>query len=143
MLQSGGASAISSLNQCARSSKRTDFTKENVINSEELARLCASIAADKKAEDIIAIDLRSLSTFTDFFVICSGASEPQLKAIAGEIKDRLKVEHATPALGIDGFPLSQWVVADFGSVVVHVFHPEKRALYRLEDLWNDAPRLSL
>ncbi len=105
--------------------------------------MCASIAADKKAEDIVAIDLRNLSTFTDFFVICTGQSEPQLKAIAGEINDRLKKEHDTKALGVDGFPLSQWVVADFGSVVVHVFHPEKRALYRLEDLWNDAPRLSL
>jgi ribosome-associated protein len=105
--------------------------------------LCASIAADKKAEDIIAIDLRDLSTFTDFFVICTGTSEPQLKAIAGEISDRLKKDHGVRPLGVDGFPLSQWVVADFGSVVVHCFHQSKREIYRLEELWNDAPRLTL
>ena len=105
--------------------------------------MCATIAADKKAEDIVAIDLRNLSTFTDFFLVCTGASEPQLKAIASEIADRLKKEHGIRPLGVDGFPLSQWVVADFGSVVVHVFHPLKREVYRLEDLWNDAPRLSL
>jgi ribosome-associated protein len=105
--------------------------------------LCVSIAADKKAEDIVAIDLRNLSTFTDFFVVCTGASEPQLKAIANGIGDRLKKEHDLKPMGVDGFPLSQWVVADFGSVVVHIFHPEKRAIYRLEDLWNDAPRLTI
>ena len=105
--------------------------------------MCVSIAADKKAEDIVAIDLRNLSTFTDFFVVCTGASEPQLKAIASEMSDRLKRDHDLKPMGVDGFPLSQWVVADFGSVVVHVFHPEKRALYRLEDLWNDAPRLKI
>ena len=105
--------------------------------------MCASIAADKKAEDIVAIDLRNMSTFTDFFVICTGSSDPQLKAIAGEIADRLKKDHGMKPMGIDGFPLSQWVVADFGSVVVHIFHASKREVYRLEDLWNDAPRLSL
>jgi ribosome-associated protein len=113
------------------------------INSEALARLCASIAADKKAEDIIALDLRGHSSFTDFFVICTGTSEPQLKAIASEIQDRVKKDHHRKPLGVDGPPLSQWVVADYGDVVLHVFHSSKRDLYRLEDLWNDAPRLKL
>jgi ribosome-associated protein len=117
-------------------------TKETAINSEDLARLCANLAADKKAEDILVLDLRGLSSFTDFYVICSGSSEPQLKAIAGEISDRLKQEGVRP-LGIDGFPLSQWVVADYGSVVVHIFHTSKREIYRLEEMWNDAPRLKL
>jgi ribosome-associated protein len=75
-------------------------------------------------------------------VICSGTSEPQLKAIANELESRVKKEGVRP-LGVDGFPLSQWVVADLGSVVVHIFHTAKRALYRLEELWNDAPRLKL
>ena len=119
------------------------FTKEKTINSDELARLCAAIAADKKAEDIQVLDLRGLSSFTDFFVICSGSSEPQLKAIANEIHERLKKEHGENPLGIDGFPLSQWVVADYGSVVVHIFHTSKREVYRLEDMWNDAPRLKI
>ena len=117
-------------------------TKEKAIKSEDLARLCANLAADKKAEDILVLDLRGLSTFTDFYVICSGSSEPQLKAIAGEISDQLKKEGVRP-LGVDGFPLSQWVVADYGSVVVHIFHTSKREIYRLEEMWNDAPRLKL
>ena len=114
---------------------------EKAINSEELARLCATITADKKAEDIVIIDLRKLSTFTDFYVICTGASEPQLKAIANEVSDRLRKDYNERPLGVDGFPLSQWVVADYGSVVMHIFHASKREVYRLEELWNDAPRL--
>jgi ribosome-associated protein len=99
--------------------------------------------AGKKAEDIVVIDLRKLSSFTEFFVVCSGASEPQLKAIVNDLKDRLLKEHKVKSIGTDGFPLSQWIVADYGDVVVHVFHKNKRDLYRLEDLWNDAPRLKL
>ena len=137
------ASAISFPKWCAKSSRRTAFTKETPIKSDKLAKLCASIAADKKAEDIVVLDLRKLSSFTDFFVICTGASEPQLKAIASEIEDRLKKEHKVRPMGVDGYPLSQWVIADYGDVVVHIFHPEKRALYCLEDMWNDAPRLKV
>src|SRR5215204_1546323 len=101
-------------------------TKETAINSEALARLCANLAADKKAEDILVLDLRGLSSFTDFYVICTGSSEPQLKAIAGEVEDRLKKEHGRRAMGVDGYPLSQWVVADYGDVVMHIFHTAKR-----------------
>ena len=87
------------------------------------------------------LDLRGLSTFTDYFVICSAASEPQLKAIANEIEKQLKEEHAVRPVAIDGFPASQWMVLDYLQVVVHIFHREKRAFYSLETLWGDAPRL--
>jgi len=87
------------------------------------------------------LDLRGISTFTDFFVICSATSEPQLKAIASEIETRLKEERATRPAAIDGFPASQWMVLDYLQVVVHVFHRDKRAFYSLEDLWGDAPRI--
>jgi ribosome-associated protein len=123
--------------------KRTSFTKETAIKSDKLAKLCASIIADKKGEDIVAIDLRKLSTFTDFFVVCTGSSEPQLKAIVNELESRLKKDHKTAPLGVDGFPMSQWIVADYGDVVVHIFHKSKRDVYRIEDLWGDAPRLKL
>jgi len=73
-------------------------------------------------------------------VICSGTSEPQLKAIANEIATRLKEEHVRP-VAIDGFPASQWMVLDYLQVVVHIFHREKRAFYSLEDLWGDATRV--
>jgi ribosome-associated protein len=87
------------------------------------------------------LDLRGISTFTDFFVICSATSEPQLKAIANEIETELRKEHATRPVAIDGFPASQWIVLDYLHVVVHVFHRDKRAFYSLEDLWGDAPRI--
>ena len=87
------------------------------------------------------LDLRGISTFTDFFVICSATSEPQLKAIAGEIKTRLKQDHSVRAVAIDGFPASQWIVLDYLQVVVHIFHRDKREFYSLEDLWGDAPRV--
>jgi len=85
--------------------------------------------------------LRAISTFTDFFVICSATSEPQLKAVANEIETRLRKDHSIRAVAIDGFPASQWIVLDYLQVVVHVFHRDKRAFYSLEDLWGDAPCL--
>ena len=87
--------------------------------------------------------MRGISSFTDFFLIASGNSEPHLKALIGELEDRLKKDHGVKAHAIDGFPLSQWVIADFSDVVVHLFSAEKRALYSLEDLWADAPRLTI
>ncbi len=89
------------------------------------------------------LDLRGISTFTDFFVICSGSSEPHLKAIAGEIETRLRDDYAVRAVAVDGFPASQWIVLDYLQVIVHVFHSEKRDFYSLEDLWSDAPRLTI
>ena len=88
------------------------------------------------------LDLREISTFTDYFVICSGTSEPHLKAIAGEVEARLKEDHGVRASAVDGFPASQWIVLDYLQVIVHVFHRDKRAFYRLEDLWGDAPRVA-
>lgn len=113
------------------------------MTSETLATLCAAAAADKKAVDIVALDLRGISTFTDFFVICSGTSEPHLKAIASSIEDTLRTDHNVRPSAVDGYPLSQWIVMDFSDVIVHIFHESKREFYSLEDLWSDAPRLAL
>jgi ribosome-associated protein len=91
----------------------------------------------------VAIDLRGISNFTDFFVICSGTSEPHLKAIAGEIEERLKADNHVKPVAVDGYPMSHWIVIDYSDVVVHIFHAQKRGFYALEDLWGDAPRLPL
>ena len=91
----------------------------------------------------MVLDLRDISTFTDFFVICSGSSEPQLKAIAGEIEVRLRKEYSIRPAAVDGFPTSQWIVLDYLQVIVHIFHAEKRDFYALEDLWSDAPHLQI
>lgn len=113
------------------------------MNSEQLATLCAKAALDKKATDVVALDLRGVSSFTDFFVLCSGSSEPHLKAIAGEMQDQMRKEHGLSPLRVEGVPFSQWVVVDFGDVIVHIFHEQKRSVYALEDLWGDVPKLPL
>ena len=89
------------------------------------------------------LDLRGISTLTDFFVICSGSSDPHLKAIAGEIETKLREDYDTRPAAVDGFPASQWIVLDYLQVIVHVLHREKRDFYSLEDLWSDAPRLTV
>lgn len=91
----------------------------------------------------MVLDLREISTFTDFFVLCSGTSEPHLKAIAGEIETRLREDDQVRPTAVDGFPASQWIVIDYLQVIVHVFHRDKREFYSLEDLWSDAPRLTI
>ena len=91
----------------------------------------------------MVMDLRGISTFTDFFVLCSGNSEPHLKAIANGIEERLREDYDIRPAAVDGFPASQWIVLDYLQVIVHVFHRDKREFYSLEDLWSDAPRLTI
>jgi ribosome-associated protein len=112
-----------------------------MIDSETLARACAAAAADKKAENPVMLDMQGISNFTDFFVICSGSSEPQLKAIASAIREQVREKHDRRPRSEDGFPASQWVILDYGDVIVHLFHTEKRELYGLENLWSDARRV--
>ena len=110
---------------------------------EALVRLCAEGALDKKAEDVVILDMRGISSFTDFFLIATGTSEPQLKAIAASIRGKVRDTTGLRPIAEDGFPGSQWVIIDYGSVIVHIFHSEKRAVYGLEDLWNDARRIEI
>ena len=109
---------------------------------ETLARLAAVYADDKKGENIVILDVRGISMVADYLVICDGSSLPHLRAIRNEISDRLREEHKIKPYAAHGSPDSGWMLLDFGDVVVHIFHGEKRAFYALEDLWNDAPRLS-
>jgi ribosome-associated protein len=114
-----------------------------VIEGIELARAAARGAEDKQAEDIVVMDLRGLSSIADYFVICSGTSLPHLKAIHREIFEQLAKEHASKPRTTEGVAESQWLILDYGDVIVHVMHSEKRLFYALEDLWNDAPRVGL
>ena len=107
----------------------------------ELAHRCVQFAQEKKASDPIIMDLRTISTICDYLVICSAQSEPQIKAIVNEVEKAIKDEQGRPPLAVDGFPTSQWVVMDYGDVMVHVFHEQKRGVYGLEDLWGDAPQV--
>jgi ribosome-associated protein len=110
---------------------------------EDIAKTCAEAAAEKKAIDIVLLDMRGVSEFTDFFLICSGNSEPQLKAISSSIREMVREKNHVRPLAEDGFPLSQWVVLDYGSVICHIFLESKREFYDLEGLWSDAKRVSL
>ncbi len=112
-----------------------------MAESVTIARACAQAADDKKAADIALLDMREAASFTDFFVICGADSIPQIRAIADAIRVRLREDFHRRPQAEDGFPASQWVVLDYGDVVIHIFHNEKRTYYGLESLWSDAPRL--
>jgi ribosome-associated protein len=111
------------------------------MDSRKLALLCRQLADNKKAEDIVILDVRELSSVTDYFVIASGTSEPHLRAIVDEIADRLRDEHDLRPRAIDGTLQAAWVVLDFFDVIVHVMRQDLRERYDLETLWGDAPRL--
>jgi len=106
-----------------------------------LALLCRELADNKKAEDIVILDLRKLSSITDYFVICTGSSEPHLRAIVDEIQEHLEQDQQLSARGTDGSVNTSWVVLDYFDVIVHVMRKDVRELYNLEDLWGDAPRV--
>jgi ribosome-associated protein len=106
----------------------------------ERACLCARVAADHKARDITVLDMRGVTPLYDFLVLATGTSRRQIHTLAEEIDAALHAEGEV-RLGIEGYEASKWVVQDYGDVVVHVFDPEVREYYALEDLWADAPRL--
>ena len=103
----------------------------------DLARRIVELAEDKKAADIVLLDLGELTTVADAFVICSGGSERQIAAIANGILEALRNEGVKP-FGREGTPESHWVLVDFGSVIVHVFTPPERDYYELEKHWSGA-----
>ena len=102
-------------------------------------RRAAELALERKAHDVVVLDLRGISTATDYFVIASGRSDVQVKAIADHVVDELKQESVRPE-HVEGMRGARWVLIDYVDFVVHVFHPEARAFYQLETLWGDAPR---
>ena len=111
------------------------------MDSKRLAQLCREFADTKKAEDIVVLDVRKLSSVTDFFVIASGTSEPHLRAILDEVTDRLREEHDVRPRAVDGTVHGAWVVLDFFDVIVHLMRADARERYDLESLWGDAPRV--
>jgi len=98
----------------------------------------AELALDRKAEDVVALDLRGISSATDFFVLATGNSDIQVRAIADRILEGLAKESVRP-LHVEGKDRARWVLLDFVDFVVHVFHPQAREFYQLELLWGDAP----
>jgi ribosome-associated protein len=113
------------------------------VDSEAMARMLAKIADSKKAEDVVALDMRELVGYTDFLVVCTARNERQAKAIHDEVHLRLKREQGLLPANVEGEANAQWVLMDYLDCVLHVFVPELRERYRLDVLWAEAPRLDL
>lgn len=108
----------------------------------EFAKIAAGAAADKKARDIVMLDIRGLSVIADYFVLCSGNSTTQVQAIAKAVKDKMN-EKGLPVRGMEGYEEAKWVLIDCGDVVVHIFRSEEREFYNLDRVWSDARELSI
>jgi len=118
------------------------YTGRRLIVQEAKAKAVAIAQAsvEKKATDVLVLNVAKLTSVTDYLVLCSGESERQVRAIADNI-DRLLSSRRTPPLSIEGISSSQWVLMDFGDVVAHIFLSDVREHYALEKLWGDAPRV--
>jgi ribosome-associated protein len=115
----------------------------NQAQSEQLARHLAAVADSKKAEDLVVLDMRELVAYTDFLAICTARGERQARAIVDEVRVRVKRESGVLPGGVDGGGEAGWTILDYLDCVLHVFTPDARERYGLEDLWRDAPRLEL
>jgi len=118
-------------------------SSENQMTPEDLARAIVDYASGRKAIDIVQLDLRAMIGYTDYFVICSGRTERQTKAIHDAIYEGLKSTHRRLPERVEGLPGARWILMDYLDVVVHVFVPETREYYRLEQLWGEAPAQAL
>ncbi len=105
-----------------------------------MAITCAEIADEKKAQDIVVLDISKLTFIAEYFVICTGINERQLQTIADETKARLK-KRSIQNIGIEGYNEAKWILMDYGDVIVHLFGKEMRSFYDLELLWGDAPKI--
>ena len=111
------------------------------MDSKKLALLCGELADNKKAENVAVLDVRKISSITDYFVVATGGSEPHLRAISDEITEKLRKDHGLRPRAVDGTLQTAWLVLDYFDVIVHVMRPDVRERYDLETLWGDAPRV--
>ena len=112
------------------------------LSTEEKTTLISQIVADRKAIDVVVLDMADASSITDYFLICSGGSQRQVQAIADAIGEQLKQAGIT-SLGVEGYREGHWILMDYGDVIVHVFSQETREFYDLERLWANAPKIDL
>jgi ribosome-associated protein len=110
----------------------------DLMSERELLMTAVKAADDKRAEDIMVLNMKGISLIADYFVICHGNSDKQVQAIAREIREKAE-EQGYNLKRMEGFDEARWVLIDIGDVVVHVFHKEERSYYNLERLWGDAP----
>jgi len=113
-----------------------------MMQSRDLARTIAQLLDNKKGIDIEIIEIEELTIIADYFVLCTGTSTVHLRALADEVELKLKEGQSLPPLGIEGYDTGNWILMDYGSVVVHLFTEDTRKYYSLERLWSDAPRIN-
>ncbi len=106
-----------------------------ILESLEVARKIVDILENKKGEDIVLIDIHELADFTDYFLICTGTSDRMLQSLADEVVEQMKIQYDVRGR-IEGQPQDGWVLIDFSDVILHLFSPDRRSYYRLEDLWG-------
>jgi ribosome-associated protein len=111
------------------------------MDSKKLALLCRDLAENRKAENTVVLDVKKVSSVTDYFVVASGTSEPHLRAITDEITEKLREEYGLRPRAVDGTLQTAWVVLDYFDVIVHVMRTDVRERYNLEGLWGDAPQV--
>lgn len=112
------------------------------MTKETLLQTAYNAAEDKKAEDIVVLNMEGISLLADYFIICSGNSDRQVQAIAKELIDKAH-EAGTPVKSVEGFDAARWILVDLGDVVAHVFHKDERNYYNLERLWREAPTMEI
>lgn len=110
---------------------------------DEEMKLALHYASEKKAFDMVALDLREIASFTEFFVICSGANQRQVQAISDEISEQLKKELSQRPVRIEGYRTAEWILMDYGDFIVHIFEKQARDFYDLQRLWRDAKQVEL
>ncbi|MFG6114262.1 ribosome silencing factor [Halobacillus sp. MO56] len=112
------------------------------MDSKELMKLAAQACDDKRAEDIVVLDMAEVSLIADYFLICEGSNERQVQAIAREVKEKAE-EAGLSVTRIEGFEQARWILVDLNGVICHIFHKDERNYYNLERLWGDAPTLAV
>lgn len=117
-------------------------TPANAEDFDERIRTALRAATEKKAIDLTVLDLRGVATFTDFFIISTGANKRQMQAIGDEVVDQLK-RRGSPAARVEGYQAAEWILIDYGDFIVHVFDEKARRFYDLEYLWREAKRLDI
>jgi ribosome-associated protein len=125
-----------------RSVNKQPESEAQPLETEDGVTIAARAASEKKATDLVVLDLRKAASFTEYFLICTGASTRQVQAISNAVEETLLKNRKRP-LHIEGYSSAEWILLDYGDFIVHVFSPASRRFYDLERLWRDAPRVEI
>jgi ribosome-associated protein len=118
------------------------LAKKKEPDSGKRALLCINASLEKKAKDLVVLKVKEVSAFADYFIICSGTSDRQVRAIADAIQENLKLMGILP-MGVEGEAAGQWILMDYDDVIIHIFLETVRSFYDLERLWSEAPRMAV